>query len=240
MMFLVFVTLVSMLVAVVMSVVAWRMSREERRRSDARVAALAAEIHGDALEWSEPQPAGPVPDIPVAEPIATGSMFSTTTAEPQSRLALVAALGVLVVGTAATIGLLMSGSSHSPASAAHTATANAAAVPAAANPLPLELVALGHEREGDRLMVRGVVRNPRAGASVERLTAVVFLFNRDGGFIGSGRATVESPALSPGAESTFVVAVPGAADVGRYRVSFRRDDHVVPHVDRRTQTLAKG
>src|SRR5262245_64877748 len=39
------VTIASTIFAVVMGVVAWRASREERRRSDARVAALAAEIH---------------------------------------------------------------------------------------------------------------------------------------------------------------------------------------------------
>jgi hypothetical protein len=30
-----------------------------------------------------------------------------------------------------------------------------------------------------------------------------------------------------------VITIPGMADVGRYRVSFRTDDGVVPHVDRR-------
>jgi hypothetical protein len=75
---------------------------------------------------------------------------------------------------------------------------------------------------------------------VDRLTAVVLVFNRDGGFLASGRAVVESPALEPGGESTFVVTVRDAGDVARYRVSFRTDDRVVPHVDRREQTLAKS
>ena len=99
--------------------------------------------------------------------------------------------------------------------------------------MPLELVALGYEREGDRLTVRGIVRNPSSGAPLDALTAVVFLFNGDGRFLGSGRATVESPALGPGGESAFLVTVPGARAVGRYRVSFRSEDRVVPHVDRR-------
>jgi hypothetical protein len=100
--------------------------------------------------------------------------------------------------------------------------------------LPLELVALGHERDGERLIVRGIVRNPASGAAVDRLTAVVFLFNREGGFLSSGRVAVATSAL-PGTESTFVVTVPGAVAVDRYRVSFRTDDRIVPHVDRRTQ-----
>jgi len=50
---------------------------------------------------------------------------------------------------------------------------------------------------------------------------------------------VESPALVPGGESRFIVSVPSAADVGRYRVSFRTDDRVVAHVDRREPALAR-
>ena len=42
-----------------------------------------------------------------------------------------------------------------------------------------------------------------------------------------------------GGESPFVVTVPGAADVGRYRVSFRTDDRVVPHIDRRSPLQAQ-
>jgi hypothetical protein len=60
------------------------------------------------------------------------------------------------------------------------------------------------------------------------------MFNQNGAFVTSGRATVDASALEPGAEAPFVVTVPGAADVGRYRVSFRTDDHVVPHVDKRS------
>ena len=44
MMFLLIVTVTSMLLAAIMSAIAWRLSGDERRRSDARVAALAAEI----------------------------------------------------------------------------------------------------------------------------------------------------------------------------------------------------
>jgi hypothetical protein len=62
----------------------------------------------------------------------------------------------------------------------------------------------------------------------------VFLFNRDGAFLASGRMPVQSSTLVPGGETAFVVTVPGASDVGRYRVSFRTDDRIVPHVDRRT------
>jgi hypothetical protein len=98
----------------------------------------------------------------------------------------------------------------------------------------LELVALEHERGADRLTIRGVVRNPAGGAAIDHLAAVVLLFDADGAFISSARAEVAAPTLGAGGETTFAVTVPNAAAAGRYRVSFRTEDRVVPHVDRRT------
>jgi hypothetical protein len=102
--------------------------------------------------------------------------------------------------------------------------------------MPLELVALGHERDGDQLTVRGIVRVPPSGAGMDRLTAVVSLFAADGGFLASGSAAVEAQALRPGGESVFAVTVPRAGEVGRYRVSFTSDDRVVPHLDLRHES----
>jgi len=230
MMFLAFITLVSLLVAIVMTAVAWRMSAEERRRSSVRVATLAADIHDGDFDLRSESPdadgAAPVGDLfTVAQPAQSGTRFAT-----------VIACGVIVVGTLATATLLLSSGSRS----AKAATAENRITPAPeAQAVPLELLALGHDRTGDELTVRGVIRNPSSGVAVDRLTAVVFLFNRDGSFLTSGRATVESPALVPGGESRFVVSVPSAGDVGRYRVSFRTDDRVVPHIDRRESALAR-
>src|SRR5918993_991472 len=42
---------------------------------------------------------------------------------------------------------------------------------------PLELVALSHARQNAKLAVSGLVRNPVSGKPVERLSAVVFLFD---------------------------------------------------------------
>lgn len=251
MMFLLIVTLTSMLLAAIMSVIAWRIAGDERRRSEARVAALSAEIY-DAV----PAPvaivaqAGPsrgadvrIPaDAPWPRPaIARASqrwdhdlelrpgaaLFVAQQARSGSRPFGVLAGGAIVFGAAVAMAILLGGRfGRGP----RAATPVAVAAPAA---LPLELIALGHERVGDRLTVRGVVRNPASGAGMDRLTAVVFLFTSDGGFLASGRAAVEAPALRPGGESTFVVTVPRAGDVGRYRVSFRTDDRVVSHVDRR-------
>jgi hypothetical protein len=87
------------------------------------------------------------------------------------------------------------------------------------------------------LTVRGVVRNPAAGVDMGRLTAVVILLSPDGGLVETGRAEVDASALRAGGESAFAVTVPRAGDVGRYRVSFRTDDQVVSHVDRRHEPI---
>jgi hypothetical protein len=98
---------------------------------------------------------------------------------------------------------------------------------------PLELVSMRHQREGTTLTVSGLVRNPAAGIAVNGVTAVVFAFDRNGGFVASGRAPLEFGSLAPGDESPFVVAVPNVSDVARYRVGFRTGRGVVRHVDRR-------
>ena len=69
---------------------------------------------------------------------------------------------------------------------------------------------------------------------------MVFLFDRKGSFVASGRAPLDYQALAPGDESPFVITVPGAADVSRYRVSFREGDDVLPHVDRREPAAVAG
>lgn len=225
-------TAVALLVAIVMSVIAWRMSAEERRRSSARVAALAADIHDADFDFRPAESSDPAHEsVPPADLFATAQP-----AQSGSRLATVIACGVIVVGGLATVGLLLSSGSHAATRAAAASQTTPAGLP---NPVPLELLALGHERVGDDLTVRGVIRNPSSGVAVDRLTAVVFVFNRDGGFVTSARAIVESPALVPGGESRFVVTVPSASDAGRFRVSFRTDDRVVPHVDRREPALAR-
>ena len=98
---------------------------------------------------------------------------------------------------------------------------------------PLELVSLSHARQNERLAVSGLVRNPVNGKPVERLSAVVFLFDRTGTFVTSSRAHVDFLKLGAGDESPFVVSIDAPATVSRYRVSFRTDDGVVPHIDRR-------
>ena len=101
---------------------------------------------------------------------------------------------------------------------------------------PLELVSLRHERRGataGRRPAWCAIRS--AGGPLDTLTAVVFLFDQQGGFLTSARADVDYATLVPGDESPFVIAMDAPASVARYRVSFRTDAGVVPHIDRRGQ-----
>jgi len=255
--FLLIVTMSSMLVAAVMSVIAWRIAAHERKRSDARIAALAADIHapaaaapraaaqaGGARVKAFPQRWEEDLAIRSGEPASSGPILFSVEPSRSSSRGVIAIVGVLIAGgvlafammsyrgTGSTRGANASATASSATAAPPTAADRpvAAAAPAA---VPVELVALGHDRNGNRLTVRGVVRNPSSGQPQERLAVVVFAFQADGGFLASARAIIEPMALKPGGESTFVVTVPDAANVGRYRVSFRSDDRVVPHVDKR-------
>jgi hypothetical protein len=98
---------------------------------------------------------------------------------------------------------------------------------------PLELLSLGAERDGQALTIHGVIRNPSRSAGVANVEAVVLLYSEQGAFLASGRAVVDTEALGPGRQSQFAVTIPGAGSAGRYRVSFRSDDHLLTHVDRR-------
>jgi hypothetical protein len=219
------VTVVSLIIAVIMSIAASRMVREERRRSDARVAALASDIRAEDLPLQESA-------RPTTERAA---LFATSPTLPaRSGLAVAVVLGALAVGTAAALAIVFASAGTRPSVAVDAQPTARAQTDAAATGGPLELVALGHEREADGLTIRGVLRNPTSGPEIHELTAVVLLFNHAGAFVASGRAAVQATTLLPGGETTFVVSVPAASGADRYRVSFRTDDHVLPHVDVRS------
>ncbi len=98
----------------------------------------------------------------------------------------------------------------------------------------MELVSLNHERTADGLVIRGLVRNPAAASVRSGTSASVFLFDGEGGFLGSGRAALDPSKLGAGSEAAFEVRLPDNPAVRRYRVTFRTPDgDVVPHLDRR-------
>lgn len=252
------VTVVSMVAALVAGGVAWRLSRSERRRSEARVAALAAEIA--ALEHGEPHapPAVPLPPRPPApraevrspsRPVVTkmedesfdsplprpseaatshAELFGTTREAPRARGRLASVVGI----GAMVVGLAIAGIYWINAPAAGVAEASRPS--ASDTDTPLELVSLKHARQAQDWTITGLVQNPAGGRPVERVAAVAFLFDSDGSFVGSGRTPLEVQMLLPGDESPFIIKIKAAGKVERYRISFRGEDgRIVRHLDRR-------
>jgi hypothetical protein len=246
------VTLLSLMIAVSTSVLAWRVMRNERRRSEARIAALTADLADvedhRTIRADRPQAPAVATDLPIhRETVAAPPIHDEAVAAPHGMFAprergrsvfrVAAAVCAAALMVAVVIGSLVMTSDTTRSASSGRASEAAVAAPAAMAPaqMPLELIALGHEREADRLTVRGVVRGAAPAGEKGPLTAVVLLFNREGSFIASGRAEVRPGATDPAGERTFVVTVPSAGDVGRYRVSFRSDDHILPHVDKRVR-----
>jgi hypothetical protein len=252
-------TVISLAVALVMSTAAWRLTQEERRRSAARVAALsvAASDSGSAPAVAahvEPRVEGQPVKAPwkgaafeTAEPVRPKAIAITAPepelfdqsaanasgflgAAPDARdgdgrqRSLAFAAAALVVVLAGGLAWMMSEPEGTTAVAVGPNS-------------PLELMSLSHARQNEKLAVSGLVRNPATGKPVERLAAVVFLFDRMGTFVTSAKAEVDFLRLGAGDESPFVVSLNAPRDVTRYRVSFRTDDGVVPHVDRRGAAL---
>lgn len=248
---LVIVTLVSLALASAMSLLTWRMVTRERRRESARVAALVDLAREDDDLLLAPGPGTPAaPRLrnaergtpqasPKLEDTSSGLFAATERESPAGRrfVAVIAVAAVMVVG----VGVLMfagresSGGSQTEVSTGGTTTGEPSAVGTAG--VPLELLSLRHERDGERLMITGLVLNPRHGARIERASAVVFVFDPAGTFVASGRALIDFTKLDPGNESPFVVTVIAPGKIGRYRIGFRgQDGAVVGHVDRRVGT----
>jgi hypothetical protein len=189
----------------------WHLYRRERRRSDARVAALAAMI-------DDPAPPAPTPlfasgQIPFAH---------------DHPLLKIAAGFVLIAAAILAVAIAGDWSERRPSAA----TAAPAAEPAA-----LALLSMRHERSGDTLTVTGLVRN-EGTRPADGIVATVLAFDGIGTFLASGRAPVDVRSLAPGEEAPFRVAIPGVPAAARYRVAFRNDSGLVRHVDRRRQPAA--
>jgi hypothetical protein len=158
-------------------------------------------------------------------------MFGT---EPASnagvrRLLAVAAIGLLIAAGYATASAMRS--------AKVVAALAASPPPPISAPQPLELLSLKHSPDANGgFMVSGFVQNPAGGKDLTNVEAVVYLFDDKDQYFMTGRAALETADMRSGTDSTFEVHVPGAANVGRFRLGFRQaDGTVVAHVDRRGQ-----
>jgi hypothetical protein len=222
---LVVVLVAALLVAVAMSVFAWRTLRRDRERTDIRVARLRALA----------APSAPEPDLlPELEPERSTGLFAAPLPAPAGPRWGTMALVVVVfmgIGAGTVYGLYGSGRAISwPVAAFSTATAA---------PAPLELVSLSHRREpGGNFVVTGLVQNPVNGTRSAGLVAVVYLFDGDGQYFTSGKAAIEVAALAPGDQSPFLIRLPNIPKVSRYRIGFRLGDGgVYAHVDKRGEPL---
>jgi hypothetical protein len=161
-------TALSLAAAAGFGALSWRVGLEERERSRARIAALST-----AMDGGHSSDAG-------RTRIAVGSVVDRVRAEGGDAalggrpLIQFAAIGVMTI--AIVVGSLVGYRTHGSA-----ATAISSA------PAPLELMSMRYQHEGTNLTVSGLVRNPSGGSSVNGVTAVVFAFDRNGGFVASGR-----------------------------------------------------
>jgi len=270
------ITVISLIVTLVMSIAAWRLARDEKKRSAARVAALSLAAAEDEPKTSSPQSFKPIgfearPERVIAKapwaPSTAQSMpsasltslrASTSSVElPLNQSAPIELPHEKEPGITHASGFLGAAEIERDGGSRQKSLAFAAVMlfvvlsgglvwmmsgprgtsAAAMGPnSPLELVSLTHERHNDKLAVSGLVRNPASGKPIDHLSAVVFLFDKTGTFVTSARANVDFLKLGAGDESPFVVSLQAPPTVARYRVSFRTDDGVVPHIDRRGET----
>ena len=261
---LVTVTIISLTIAAAMAVVTWRVLTQEQRRSDAGVADLLAAADGaegaeagfdtatdpserlmrahEAATTGDEQTDPLWTDLVMARPtVANAATHSAPpldlflAPEPMRsngrRLILATGSGsaMLLVVFAVVVAL------NTRPGASSTLSPAAARVAS-----PLELVVLDHARAGNRLSIHGLVRNPRTGSAVRNLSAVVFLFDRDGGYLSTAQAPVLDGELAPGGESAFEVPVESGQRVARYRLTFRVAATPVPHVDARAPVATRA
>ena len=257
-MVLVIVTVISLTLAAGMGLMLFRMMREERLRSEARVQMLEelaagggdreprhAE-HAEAATLTQPEVPSflrstkrrVVADLPLRDepsaPVEVGvhELFHDEH-EPSPwprRLAVIGSLAAVL--TLAVFGWSQISGSGAPSDTPSVTTAAE---------VPLELLSLRHSREGNTLTVTGLVQNPKGAAALSNVQATVFVFGPAGTFITSGRAPLDFTSLASGDESPFVIRVPVSGNVARYRVGFRSaDDRVVAHVDRRADQLGRS
>ena len=224
----VIVTMLSLGVAAVCGVLAWRVLRGERLRSAARVLSLESAIDGNHIVYRTVDDDG-VGDFAWEEPTLTlapqapsNRLFADDPVEPPSsrHRTLLTAAACLVAGVVVIVLMAM------------FADRSDRPTPAAEAPAKqtLELMSMTHMRQSGALIVSGLVHNASA-AETAPLTTIVTALDRDGQVVARGSAPLS--ALAPGMTLPFSVRIDYPGPLGRYRVSFRTSAGVLPHVDRR-------
>jgi hypothetical protein len=260
------VTALSLAMAAGMGAMLIRVLRLERRRSDARVelleelAAARPEPRPAAAPPSRPTVPRPAPQRarvqnPIREMLARSRGIEDFELRPAAQrtvagpdifeeheapsawprrfavIGVMAAVLFVVVAGWRTLG----SSAHENSPATQSAQQSQTTTPS------LELLSLQHAQQDGTLVISGLVQNPRGSAPLAGVQATVVLFDANGGTLATNRAPIDFTTLAPGDESSFVVRIPAAGAVSRYRVGFRGgDDRILAHVDRRNnETVAR-
>jgi hypothetical protein len=225
------VTMLSLGVAAVSGVMAWRVLRADRLRSAARVLSLESAIDGEEIvyrtvdddavqdfEWETPE----TPALALAPQAPSNRLFADNSVEhPSSRhRTLLTAVACLVAGVVVIVLMAMFADRSD-------RSTSAADVPAKQT---LELMAMTHTRQSGALIVSGLVHNA-SPTETAPLTTIVTALDREGQVVARGSASLS--ALAPGKTLPFSVRIDYPGPLGRYRVSFRSSAGVLPHIDRR-------
>ncbi|MEX2270825.1 MAG: hypothetical protein WD690_05110 [Vicinamibacterales bacterium] len=252
-------TLTSVL-AIGLTIVLLRLQRQDRQRSDARVAALVTlsaapsafepppvrlqpkprqtAAAGDISRHTRPLNAADVeifrdtaPSYDVSISSRAPELFAPSV--PRQRNAMVY-IGAAALAMAGLIALSFGWAFSSAGLPADETTATIGAPPAAIA-APLALLALRHEQGADgTLVISGIVRNPAESIARQKLFAAASLVDTEGAIVATARAPLDFTLLGPGEESPFVVRVSGAGSVARYRIGFRDAEGAsIAHIDRR-------
>jgi len=242
---LILVLMVAVIVTgVLISAVAWRYANDARRRDVARAALLrhaaTTDNWDDRLDHLEPR--GHFESTPPVEPIgevtAIDTMFAAETrppAAPKQSWIAVAAVCIVIALVAATVTARRSDTPTATEVVTAPAPKTEAPVPSAVVPISLKALTHARERSGD-LTVTGTVQNPAGGAALDHLMAVVDAIDGADQVVATVTSGVDAPMLMAGDTTRFVVAIPRADDVARYRVRFRlRDGSAIEHRDARAK-----
>jgi hypothetical protein len=224
----VIVTMLSLGVAAVSGVLAWRVLRAERLRSAARVLSLESAIDGNHIVYRTVDDDGigdfawEEPALTVAPQVPSNRLLADDPVEPPSsrHRTLLTAAACLVAGVVAIVLMAM------------FADRSDRPTPAADAPAKqtLELMSMTHARQSGALIVSGLVHNASATETAP-LTTIVTALDHGGQVVARGSAPLS--ALAPGTTLPFSVRIDYPGPLGRYRVSFRTSAGVLPHVDRR-------
>ena len=199
-----------MAMAVALSVIVWRMLRDERQRSEARVVALATRRRGRTSRPS-PSESGAARMSDASDPADTAARRASTPlfAEREDRrfrsrwASPVRGRWLrrswpsvreswILVGVIGRWARRRSRWRCVDGRAPRAAPTAERRQPAAAAAGPgLELLSLRDTRQPGSLTITGLVQNPRDGASLSRVTVTAYTFDDKGAFLASGRAPID-------------------------------------------------